>query len=163
YVDEFDLEGRLVARGGRSRELDEPWGVALAPEGFGRFGGDLLVASFGSGQINAYERRGGGWLLRGRLPVRVPGVWGIAFGVGGDVASRLEADLADRLERRERHQVRGGHDRRRPLRQREQSARLAVARRRREVALAHVLVRKAEPLGLRSEGGQALRAGDGVR
>jgi uncharacterized protein (TIGR03118 family) len=31
YVDEFDLRGRLLARVGRSRELDEPWGVALAP------------------------------------------------------------------------------------------------------------------------------------
>jgi uncharacterized protein (TIGR03118 family) len=83
YVDEFDLDGRLVARVGRSRELDEPWGVTLAPAGFGRYGGDVLVANFGSGRINAYERRGRGWSLRGRLPVRVPGVWGIAFGVGG--------------------------------------------------------------------------------
>jgi uncharacterized protein (TIGR03118 family) len=83
YVDEFDLDGRLVSRVGRSRELDEPWGVALAPPGFGRYGGDLLVANFGSGRINAYERRGRSWSLRGRLPVRVPGVWGIAFGVGG--------------------------------------------------------------------------------
>jgi len=83
YVDEFDLDGRLVARVGRSRELDEPWGVTLAPAGFGRYGGDLLVANFGSGRINAYERRGRSWTSRGRLPVRVPGVWGIAFGVGG--------------------------------------------------------------------------------
>ena len=83
YDDEFDLDGRLVARVGRSSELDEPWGVALAPAGFGRYGGDLLVANFGSGRINAYERRGHGWSFRGRLPVRVPGVWGIAFGVGG--------------------------------------------------------------------------------
>jgi uncharacterized protein (TIGR03118 family) len=83
YVDEFDLEGRLVARVGRSSELDEPWGLALAPAGFGRLGGDLLVANFGSGRIAVYERRGRGWSFRGRLPVRVPGVWGIAFGVGG--------------------------------------------------------------------------------
>jgi uncharacterized protein (TIGR03118 family) len=83
YVDEFDLDGRLVARVGRSGELDEPWGVALAPRGFGRLGGDLLVANFGSGKINVYEPRGRGWTLRGRLPVTVPGVWGIAFGTGG--------------------------------------------------------------------------------
>jgi uncharacterized protein (TIGR03118 family) len=83
YVDEFDLDGRLVARVGSTRELDEPWGLALAPPGFGRFGGDLLVANFGSGRINVYERRGRGWSFRGRLPVRLPGVWGIAFGVGG--------------------------------------------------------------------------------
>jgi len=83
YVDEFDLDGRLVARVGRTRELDEPWGLALAPPGFGRLGGDLLVANFGSGWIDVYARRDGGWTFRGRLPIRVPGVWGIAFGTGG--------------------------------------------------------------------------------
>ena len=88
YVDEFDLDGRLVARVGRRSELDEPWGLALAPRGFGRFGGDLLVANFGSGWINAYARRGRGWTFRGRLPVRVPGVWGIAFGTGGMSGAR---------------------------------------------------------------------------
>jgi len=83
YVDEFDRDGRLVARVSRPGELNEPWGIALAPKGFGRYGGDLLVASFGSGKIAAYERVDSGWRLAGRLPVRVPGVWGIAFGRGG--------------------------------------------------------------------------------
>ena len=83
YVDEFDLDGRLVARVGGTRELDEPWGVALAPRGFGRLGGRLLVANFGSGRINVYARHGRGWSFAGRLPVAVPGVWGIAFGGGG--------------------------------------------------------------------------------
>jgi uncharacterized protein (TIGR03118 family) len=83
YVDEFDLDGRLIARVGRTKELDEPWGLALAPAGFGRLGGRLLVANFGSGRINVYGRRGPGWTFRGRLPVAVPGVWGIAFGTGG--------------------------------------------------------------------------------
>jgi uncharacterized protein (TIGR03118 family) len=83
YVDEFDLDGRLVARVGHSKQLDQPWGLALAPEGFGRLGGDLLVANFGSERINVYGREGRGWTFRGRLPVRVPGVWGIAFGAGG--------------------------------------------------------------------------------
>jgi uncharacterized protein (TIGR03118 family) len=84
YVDEFDLDGRLLARVRAMRELAEPWGVALAPAGFGRYGGNLLVANFGTGRITAYARRpGGGWTYNGRLPVRVPGVWGIAFGTGG--------------------------------------------------------------------------------
>ena len=83
YVDEFDLDGRLVARVGSMRQLDEPWGLALAPRGFGRLGGDLLVASFGTGRIGAYARNGRGWRLAGRLPVTVPGIWGIAFGTGG--------------------------------------------------------------------------------
>ena len=83
YVDEFDLEGRLIARVGHTDELDEPWGVALAPRAFGGFGGDLLVANFGSGRINAYRRVRDGWAFRGQLPVKLDGVWGIAFGTGG--------------------------------------------------------------------------------
>jgi len=83
YVDEFDLDGKLVAHVSRTHYLDEPWGIALAPRGFGSFAGDLLVANFGSGRINAYAPKGGGWRFAGRLPVKVPGVWGIAFGRGG--------------------------------------------------------------------------------
>jgi uncharacterized protein (TIGR03118 family) len=88
YVDEFDLDGRLVAHVGRARNLDEPWGVALAPRGFGRLGGDLLVASFGSGRINVYARDGKRWIFHGQLPLTVPGVWGIAFGTGGTGGAR---------------------------------------------------------------------------
>jgi uncharacterized protein (TIGR03118 family) len=83
YVDEFDLDGKLLARVGHSAQLSEPWGVALAPRGFGELGGALLVANFGNGRINAYVRAGAGWRFAGRLNVRVPGVWGIAFGRGG--------------------------------------------------------------------------------
>jgi uncharacterized protein (TIGR03118 family) len=88
YVDEFDLDGKLVARVGSKGQLDEPWGVALAPQGFGRFSGDLLVANFGTGAINAYARDGKGWHLRGQLPVKAPGVWGIAFGNGAGAGPR---------------------------------------------------------------------------
>lgn len=89
YVDEFDLDGRLVASVGRMGPLDEPWGVAQAPRAFGRFGGDLLVANFGSGRVDAYTRRASGWSFDGQLPGRrgttltVVGLWGIAFGNGG--------------------------------------------------------------------------------
>jgi len=83
YVDEFALDGKLIAHVGHTSELDEPWGIALAPSSFGRFGGDLLVANFGSGKVNAYRRSGAGWEFRGQLPVTLDGVWGIAFGKGG--------------------------------------------------------------------------------
>jgi len=88
YVDEFDLDGRLVARVGGKEQLNEPWGVALAPQGFGRFSGDLLVANFGTGAINAYTRDGAGWRRHGQLPVKAPGVWGIAFGNGAGAGPR---------------------------------------------------------------------------
>jgi uncharacterized protein (TIGR03118 family) len=89
YVDEFDLHGKLIARVGSMGELHEPWGVAQAPESFGRFGGDLLVANFGSGRITAFRRTDGGWRFHGHLPARngkplvIQGMWGIAFGRGG--------------------------------------------------------------------------------
>jgi len=88
YVDEFDLQGRLVARVAHSG-LYEPWGLALAPASFGRFSGDLLVANFGTGEISGFHERGGRWTLDGVLdgsnhkPLVVNGVWGIAFGNGG--------------------------------------------------------------------------------
>jgi uncharacterized protein (TIGR03118 family) len=77
YVDEFSLDGRLLARVGSLHELDEPWGLAMSP------GGELYVANFGTGLINVYSQSAGRWRLRSKLPVKVPGVWGIAFGTGG--------------------------------------------------------------------------------
>ena len=82
YVDEFDPRGRLIAHVGASTQFDEPWGLALAPRGFGRLDRDLLVANFGSGRINIYGPRGRTWNYRGRMPITVPGVWGISFGTG---------------------------------------------------------------------------------
>src|SRR5579883_896063 len=86
FVDEFDLRGRLVAHVGH---VNEPWGLALAPASFGRYSRDLLVASFGDGQIVAFRQTASGWTRDGvladphRSPLHVDGVWGIAFGNGG--------------------------------------------------------------------------------
>jgi uncharacterized protein (TIGR03118 family) len=94
YVDEFDLDGRLVARVARMGPLDEPWGMAVAPQGFGRHGGALLVGNFGSGRIDVFARRESGWSFRGQLrgrngkPLALPGLWGIAFGNGGMAGPR---------------------------------------------------------------------------
>jgi uncharacterized protein (TIGR03118 family) len=89
YVDEFDLDGKLVARVAHKGALNAPWGLVLAPRSFGRFGGDLLVGNFGDGRINAYRRDGSGWSYDGALedghghPVVLDGLWGLAFGNGG--------------------------------------------------------------------------------
>ena len=94
YVDEFDLDGRLVARVAGGDVLNEPWGLAVAPGAFGRHGGDLLVASFGNGHIDAFSRTSTGWHHDGALagrdgkPIVVNGVWGIAFGNGAMAGSR---------------------------------------------------------------------------
>jgi uncharacterized protein (TIGR03118 family) len=89
YVDEFDRDGRLLARVAHRGALNAPWGTALAPRSFGRFGGDLLVGNFGDGRINAYRRVGKGWAYDGTLddakgrPLVISGLWALAFGNGG--------------------------------------------------------------------------------
>jgi uncharacterized protein (TIGR03118 family) len=89
YVDEFDRNGRLVARVGHGGVLNAPWGLAQAPRSFGRFGGDLLIGNFGDGRINAYHRVSNGWSYAGTLhdgrgkPLVINGLWGLGFGNGG--------------------------------------------------------------------------------
>jgi len=81
---------RLVtgsAAGGTVDALNSPWGMALAPSTFGKFGGDLLVGNFGDGTINAFDPTTGAFL--GTLsdssgnPLVNPGLWGLTFGNGG--------------------------------------------------------------------------------
>lgn len=73
---------RLITRGA----LNAPWGLALAPASFGKFGSRLLVGNFGDGAINAYDIANGRFAgrLRGtdREPLRIDGLWGFAFGNG---------------------------------------------------------------------------------
>jgi len=46
-IDKFDLQGNFVGRVTSGGALDAPWGMVIAPAGFGNFGGDLLVGNFG--------------------------------------------------------------------------------------------------------------------
>jgi uncharacterized protein (TIGR03118 family) len=86
FVDVYTPGGHLVRRLVKHGALNAPWGFALAPDGFGRFGGDLLVGNFGDGRIHAYDPRSGdfdGALRRpnGR-PIAIEGLWGLEFGNG---------------------------------------------------------------------------------
>jgi uncharacterized protein (TIGR03118 family) len=87
-VDEFDANGMLVRRLVTRGALNAPWGIALAPASFGRFGGALLVGNFGDGAINAYDPLTGRYLgaLRDNngKALHLDGLWGIAFGNGVD-------------------------------------------------------------------------------
>jgi uncharacterized protein (TIGR03118 family) len=87
FVDVYDLDGRLLRRLIRQGALDSPWGLAIAPEEFGPFGGDLLVGNFGDGRINAYSPRSGRWhgALRNEAgaTIMISGLWGLRFGTGG--------------------------------------------------------------------------------
>jgi uncharacterized protein (TIGR03118 family) len=86
FVDIFNTSGKLIQRFAARGALNAPWGIALAPTSFGRFGGALLIGNFGDGTINAYGPITGTFLgaLRdsyGRR-VHVDGLWGMQFGNG---------------------------------------------------------------------------------
>jgi uncharacterized protein (TIGR03118 family) len=102
FIDEFDTSGHFLGRfasgtaaGGKLTALNSPWGMAIAPTGFGKFGGALLVGNFGDSHISAFDLRTGRFL--GQLQAgngqplvlnggfqgpNTKGLWGIAFGNG---------------------------------------------------------------------------------
>src|SRR2546428_11727731 len=89
FVDAFDSDGNLVARVAQHGQLNAPWGLALAPASFGRFGGDLLVGNFGDGHVNAYQEISDGTFeLIGALrtadgrKLAIDGLWALQFGHG---------------------------------------------------------------------------------
>ncbi len=86
FVRVYDADGNLLSRVASRGQLNSPWGLALAPAGFGRFSNRLLVGNFGDGAINAYDPAGGtfqGQLreTRGRV-IHIDGLWGLSFGNG---------------------------------------------------------------------------------
>ena len=86
YVDIFDANGNLVKRFASAGVLNAPWGVALAPTGFGPAAGDLLIANFGDGTINRFDPNSGAPLgsisLASGNALVIPGLWALVFGNG---------------------------------------------------------------------------------
>jgi uncharacterized protein (TIGR03118 family) len=86
YINQFDMNGNFVKRAISQGNLNAPWGMALAPQGFGSLGGSLLVGNFGDGVINAYDPTT--FALKGQVtnssgqPVTNSGLWEIVFGAG---------------------------------------------------------------------------------
>jgi uncharacterized protein (TIGR03118 family) len=88
-VDEYDLRGHLRARVAQFGTLNAPWGLAWAPDSFGRFSGDLLVGNFGDGRITAYHELFHRFFVpAGQLRaasggrVAIDGLWALEFGMG---------------------------------------------------------------------------------
>jgi len=87
YVDAFNLDGtfkgRIVSAGG---QVNSPWGLDIAPAGFGKFGGDLLVGNFGDGTISVFDPTTGAFedVLRDEngAPIVEGDLWGLINGNG---------------------------------------------------------------------------------
>jgi uncharacterized protein (TIGR03118 family) len=86
YVNVFDANGNMVKRFASAGVLNAPWGIAMAPTGFGDAGGDLLIGNFGDGTINRFDPTSGQSLgpvtLASGKQLAVPGLWSLVFGNG---------------------------------------------------------------------------------
>jgi uncharacterized protein (TIGR03118 family) len=86
-VDVYSANGKLLhhlVSNGPASPLNAPWGLAIAPAGFGPFAGDLLVGNLGNGRINAFNTLTGAFA--GVLdnssghPIKIGGLWGLMVG-----------------------------------------------------------------------------------
>jgi uncharacterized protein (TIGR03118 family) len=84
FIDEFDTIGNFIKRVATGGVLDSPWGLDIAPAGFGAFANDLLVGNFGNGEINVFDPNTD--LLVGTLtdnngnPIVIGDLWALAPG-----------------------------------------------------------------------------------
>ncbi|WP_336489277.1 TIGR03118 family protein [Methylobacterium nigriterrae] len=87
FVDEFDFSGHLLHRVASGGPLNSPWGLAIAPSGFGQFSNDLLVGNFGDGTINVFDPNNDNFL--GKLldnegnPIVIGDLWALEPGNTG--------------------------------------------------------------------------------
>jgi uncharacterized protein (TIGR03118 family) len=86
FVDAFDLNGNMLDRVASRGVLNSPWGLDVAPKGFGQFSGDLLVGNFGDGTIDAFDPKTDrflGQLLGGDgNPLQIQDLWALTNGTG---------------------------------------------------------------------------------
>jgi uncharacterized protein (TIGR03118 family) len=102
FIDIYTTNGFLVERLVSHGDLNSPWGLAVAPQGFGAFGGNLLVGNFGNGLIHAYGLFSGtfsGTLLNEqRQPIQIDDLWALKFGTattGGTGTLLFSAGIND--------------------------------------------------------------------
>ena len=91
-VDVLDLSTQTFHRfvtgsdaGGHLQQIDAPWGVAFAPDTFGKHANQILIGNFGSGTIMAFDGEGhfkGLLEDSARRPVVNEGLWTLTFGNG---------------------------------------------------------------------------------
>jgi uncharacterized protein (TIGR03118 family) len=98
FIDEFDTAGHFLRRFATRGTLNSPIGAAIAPAGFGPFGGDILIGNFGDSHVNVFspsgqflgqlsDTHGHPLVLNGGFPeTNTKGLWGIGFGNGVDGA-----------------------------------------------------------------------------
>jgi uncharacterized protein (TIGR03118 family) len=102
FIDIYTNNGFLVERLVSRVDLNSPWGLAVAPAGFGPFGGDLLVGNFGNGLIHAFGLFSGrplsALLSERHRPIQIDDLWALKFGTastGGTGTLLFSAGIND--------------------------------------------------------------------
>jgi uncharacterized protein (TIGR03118 family) len=110
FVSVFDVNGNFIKRAITGGNLNAPWGMALAPAGFGIYGGDLLVGNLGDGLINVYDPTTFAYLgqitdatgapILGSYPGAgttsgYVGLWELVFGTGTATSNPSSAAVGD--------------------------------------------------------------------
>lgn len=85
FIDIYTLNGFLVERLASRGSLNSPWGMEIAPAGFGPFAGKLLVGNFGDGRINVFDpvtphRFLGQLSDQHHRPISIDGLWALRVG-----------------------------------------------------------------------------------
>ena len=100
FIDIFTVDGFLVKRLASRGALNSPWGMAIAPDGFGKAAGKLLVGDFGDGHVNVFDSISGepAGQLRDESGRRltIDGLWGLKPGTastGGTATVLFSAGL----------------------------------------------------------------------
>jgi uncharacterized protein (TIGR03118 family) len=88
FVNVFDNNGALVKRFASGGALNAPWGMVVAPAGFGAVANMLLIGNFGDGTINSFDpvsgQSMGAVTLASGNKLSIPGLWALAFGNGSN-------------------------------------------------------------------------------
>ena len=94
FVDEFDASGNFIKRIATGGDLNSPWGLDIAPAGFGAFTNDLLVGNFGNGGINVFDPNTTNGASLGTLtdstgnPIVIGDLWALVTGNTGTGSNR---------------------------------------------------------------------------
>jgi uncharacterized protein (TIGR03118 family) len=83
------VSGNLVSQFASGGALNAPWGMTVAPAGFGSLEGDVLIGNFGDGTINIFTPNGtalatsvGHLMGSNGSAIAFPGLWSLVFGDG---------------------------------------------------------------------------------
>lgn len=87
-VNIFATDGSFVRRFASNGVLDAPWGMTVAPAGFGPLSNQILIGNLGDGAINGFDPVTGQLTAqligRNGKPIHVDGLWALQFGNGSN-------------------------------------------------------------------------------